>query len=163
MLRIISAFIFLSCRNLCPWKQTWTTFRFRELKCHQHKSQYIAKLFILYPSSTYVRFYLINFGSRRKNTSSFFGWFLTNRRVISKETDCSSSFLACFVNCFFLSLAGSPHMGDIQLSMFDRRGIIEVEVIRARGLLRKPGSKTLPGFPIFQSFCSYSLRILTVA
>lgn len=36
-------------------------------------------------------------------------------------------------------------MGDIQLSIFDRRGIIEVEVIRARGLLRKPGSKTLPG------------------
>eukprot|EP00794_Sanderia_malayensis_P011864 gene11864-13098_t len=39
---------------------------------------------------------------------------------------------------------GSPHMGDIQISLFDRRGLIEIEIIRARGLLRKPGSKTLP-------------------
>ncbi len=46
-------------------------------------------------------------------------------------------------------------MGDIQISLFDRRGLIEVEIIRARALLRKPGSKTLPGklFAIlFQSF-----------
>jgi hypothetical protein len=36
-------------------------------------------------------------------------------------------------------------MGDIQLSFYDRKGVIEVEVIRARGLLPKPGSKILPG------------------
>ena len=36
-------------------------------------------------------------------------------------------------------------MGDIQLGLFDRKGILEVEVIRARGLLPKPGSKILPG------------------
>ena len=47
-------------------------------------------------------------------------------------------------------------MGDIQLSIFDRRGIIEVEVIRARGLLRKPGSKALPGSS--QSFNSPQLE-----
>ena len=36
-------------------------------------------------------------------------------------------------------------MGDIQLSLYDRKGVLEVEVIRARGLLPKPGSKILPG------------------
>lgn len=39
----------------------------------------------------------------------------------------------------------SPALGDIQLSMSDRKGNLEVEVIRARGLQCKPGSKTLPG------------------
>ena len=39
----------------------------------------------------------------------------------------------------------SPALGDIQLSMQDKRGHLEVEVIRARGLCCKPGSKTLPG------------------
>lgn len=39
----------------------------------------------------------------------------------------------------------SPSLGDIQLSMCDKRGHLEVEVIRARGLQCKPGSKTLPG------------------
>jgi hypothetical protein len=35
----------------------------------------------------------------------------------------------------------SPSLGDIQLSMCDRRGGLEVEVIRARGLQGKTGSK----------------------
>ncbi len=35
----------------------------------------------------------------------------------------------------------SPSLGDIQLSLSDRRGNIEVEVIRARGLVSKTGSK----------------------
>ncbi len=39
----------------------------------------------------------------------------------------------------------SPALGDIQLSMRDVRGHLEVEVIRARGLQCKAGSKTLPG------------------
>ena len=39
----------------------------------------------------------------------------------------------------------SPSMGEIQLALFDRKGILEVEVIRAKGLLPKPGSKILPG------------------
>lgn len=39
---------------------------------------------------------------------------------------------------------GSPVLGDIQLSMCDRRGDLEVEVIRARGLQSKAGSKVLP-------------------
>ena len=41
----------------------------------------------------------------------------------------------------------SPALGNIQLSMCDRRGHLEVEVIRARGLQCKAGSKTLPGMP----------------
>ena len=40
---------------------------------------------------------------------------------------------------------GSPVLGDIQLSLCDKRGNLEVEVIRARGLQSKPGSKVLPG------------------
>ena len=39
----------------------------------------------------------------------------------------------------------SPALGEIQLSLCDRRGHLEVEVIRARGLQCKPGSKVLPG------------------
>lgn len=39
----------------------------------------------------------------------------------------------------------SPSMGDIQLALYNRRGVLEVEVIRAKGLLPKPGSKILPG------------------
>ncbi|XP_064409949.1 regulating synaptic membrane exocytosis protein 2 isoform X30 [Latimeria chalumnae] len=38
----------------------------------------------------------------------------------------------------------TPSMGDIQIGMLDRKGQLEVEVIRARGLVVKPGSKALP-------------------
>ncbi|XP_076307331.1 regulating synaptic membrane exocytosis protein 2-like isoform X2 [Tachypleus tridentatus] len=38
----------------------------------------------------------------------------------------------------------SPNLGDIQLSICDRKGNLEVEVIRARGLQPKPGAKCLP-------------------
>ncbi|XP_043921623.1 regulating synaptic membrane exocytosis protein 2 isoform X5 [Protopterus annectens] len=38
----------------------------------------------------------------------------------------------------------APSMGDIQIGMMDRKGQLEVEVIRARNLVSKPGSKTLP-------------------
>lgn len=36
-------------------------------------------------------------------------------------------------------------LGDIQIGMVDKKGLLEVEVIRARGLVGKPGSKALPG------------------
>ncbi|XP_078072794.1 regulating synaptic membrane exocytosis protein 2 isoform X3 [Mustelus asterias] len=38
----------------------------------------------------------------------------------------------------------TPSMGDIQIGMMDKKGQLEVEVIRARGLVGKPGSKALP-------------------
>ncbi|XP_059195724.1 regulating synaptic membrane exocytosis protein 2 isoform X5 [Centropristis striata] len=38
----------------------------------------------------------------------------------------------------------TPPMGDIQIGMVDKKGALEVEVIRARGLVGKPGSKALP-------------------
>lgn len=47
----------------------------------------------------------------------------------------------------------SPYLGDIQLSLSDRKGNLEVEVIRARRLQSKPGSKTLP--------CKYTIQVLT--
>lgn len=37
------------------------------------------------------------------------------------------------------------HLGDIQIGMVEKKGALEVEVIRARGLVGKPGSKALPG------------------
>ncbi|WAR16283.1 RIMS2-like protein, partial [Mya arenaria] len=39
---------------------------------------------------------------------------------------------------------GSACLGEIQLGLYDRKGHLEVEVIRARGLLAKPGAKILP-------------------
>lgn len=39
---------------------------------------------------------------------------------------------------------GSPCLGEIQLGIADRKGHLEVEVIRARGLMAKPGAKILP-------------------
>ena len=53
----------------------------------------------------------------------------------------------------------SPALGDIQLSMQDKRGHLEVEVIRARGLQCKPGSKTLPGK---KSFSIYDVKHLYI-
>lgn len=49
-----------------------------------------------------------------------------------------------FIFLLFVFVA-SPSMGDIELALFDRKGSLEVEVVRAKGLLPKPGSKILPG------------------
>ncbi|KAM6997443.1 regulating synaptic membrane exocytosis protein 1-like isoform 19-T19 [Tautogolabrus adspersus] len=38
----------------------------------------------------------------------------------------------------------TPAMGDVQIGLMDKKGQLEVEVIRARGLTQKPGSKSLP-------------------
>ncbi|XP_059970409.1 regulating synaptic membrane exocytosis protein 1 isoform X6 [Mesoplodon densirostris] len=38
----------------------------------------------------------------------------------------------------------TPAMGDIQIGMEDKKGQLEVEVIRARSLTQKPGSKSTP-------------------
>ncbi|XP_074503055.1 regulating synaptic membrane exocytosis protein 1-like isoform X8 [Sebastes fasciatus] len=38
----------------------------------------------------------------------------------------------------------TPAMGDVQIGLMDKKGQLEVEVIRARGLNSKPGSKSLP-------------------
>ena len=42
-------------------------------------------------------------------------------------------------------------MGDIQLSLYERRGALEVEIIRAKGLLMKSGAKTLPGMALLRT------------
>lgn len=39
----------------------------------------------------------------------------------------------------------SVNYGDIQLSIGERKGNVEVEVIRARNLMTKPGARCLPG------------------
>ncbi|KAM6910108.1 regulating synaptic membrane exocytosis protein 2 isoform 5-T5 [Xenentodon cancila] len=38
----------------------------------------------------------------------------------------------------------TPPMGDIQIGMVEKKGALEVEIIRARSLVGKPGSKALP-------------------
>uniref|UniRef100_A0A3B3I842 C2 domain-containing protein n=1 Tax=Oryzias latipes TaxID=8090 RepID=A0A3B3I842_ORYLA len=38
----------------------------------------------------------------------------------------------------------TPAMGDVQIGLMDKKGQLEVEVIRARGLTPKSGSKSLP-------------------
>ncbi|KAL5275240.1 unc-10 family protein [Megaselia abdita] len=43
-----------------------------------------------------------------------------------------------------MQVLGAPSLGDIQLSLCHQKGFLEVEVIRARGLLSKPGAKLLP-------------------
>ena len=40
---------------------------------------------------------------------------------------------------------GSPCLGEIQLGIAERKGQLDVEVIRARGLMAKPGARLLPG------------------
>lgn len=40
---------------------------------------------------------------------------------------------------------GAPSLGDIQLSLCYKKGYLEVEVVRARGLQARPGSKIYPG------------------
>lgn len=40
---------------------------------------------------------------------------------------------------------GAPALGDIQLSLCYQKGFLEVEVIRARGLQARAGSRVLPG------------------
>ncbi|XP_019632749.1 PREDICTED: regulating synaptic membrane exocytosis protein 1-like isoform X8 [Branchiostoma belcheri] len=39
---------------------------------------------------------------------------------------------------------GAPCLGDIQVGLLDRRGLLEVEIIRARGLIPKPEANVLP-------------------
>lgn len=55
----------------------------------------------------------------------------------------------------------SPNLGDIQLSICDRKGNIEVEVIRARSLQTKPGAKSLPGKKVSVTI-SFSFRLALV-
>ena len=65
--------------------------------------------------------------------------------------------LLCVKACLFL-----PHslLGDIQVGMMDKKGQLEVEIIRARGLVVKPGSKTLPGKNKRDFFCYCSSSTL---
>lgn len=35
--------------------------------------------------------------------------------------------------------------GDVEIGLQERNGQLEVDIIQARGLTAKPGSKTLPG------------------
>lgn len=47
--------------------------------------------------------------------------------------------------CVFRRCVSLAPVGDVQIGLMDKKGQLEVEVIRARGLTPKPGSKSLPG------------------
>ena len=51
----------------------------------------------------------------------------------------------CTLMCRAYRVCALGCSGDIQIGMVDKKGALEVEVIRARGLVGKPGSKALPG------------------
>ena len=40
---------------------------------------------------------------------------------------------------------GSPCLGSIQVGFSVKKGILELEIIRARGLMVKPGARDYPG------------------
>ncbi|XP_077006227.1 regulating synaptic membrane exocytosis protein 3 isoform X3 [Tamandua tetradactyla] len=48
------------------------------------------------------------------------------------------------LDCPLLGLSLSSFAGDVHIAIMDRSGQLEVEVIEARGLTPKPGSKSLP-------------------
>ncbi len=49
----------------------------------------------------------------------------------------------------------APALGDVQLALCDRKGRLEVEVIRARGLQARTGSKLLPGKILCKTFINH--------
>lgn len=56
--------------------------------------------------------------------------------------------------------------GDVQIGLLDKKGQLEVEVIRARGLISKPGAKSLPGNTLQESgwsFFSSHIQTLSTA
>ena len=53
---------------------------------------------------------------------------------------------------------GAPSLGEIQLSLSYTKGYLEVEVIRARYLRAKQGSKVVPGESIFRHSIEENLR-----
>lgn len=50
----------------------------------------------------------------------------------------------------------STHPGDVEIGLMERNGGLEVEVVQARGLTMKPGSKGPPGQPAQQHLISAS-------
>ena len=52
---------------------------------------------------------------------------------------------------------GASSLGEIQLGLYDRKGHLEVEVIRARSLTSKPGARVLPG----ECRCNAACRMIT--
>lgn len=40
---------------------------------------------------------------------------------------------------------GTSCLGEVQMGLSDKKGRLEVEIIRARGLVPKPGAKSVPG------------------
>lgn len=63
--------------------------------------------------------------------------------TFSSAVTVNALFPFCIKPIIFLTFLCFP--GDIQIGMMEKKGQLEVEVIRARGLVQKPGSKSLPG------------------
>ncbi|KAK1337718.1 hypothetical protein QTO34_002351 [Cnephaeus nilssonii] len=59
------------------------------------------------------------------------------------------------------TLATTP-MGDVEIGLQERNGQLEVDIIQARGLTAKPGSKTLPGV-VSPAHCKPTLQLTLLA
>lgn len=51
-----------------------------------------------------------------------------------------------------------PLAGDVEIGLQERNGQLEVDIIQARGLTAKPGSKTLPGV-VSPAHCKVGWRL----
>ncbi|OWK03247.1 hypothetical protein Celaphus_00008003 [Cervus elaphus hippelaphus] len=51
-----------------------------------------------------------------------------------------------------LVLLSGPVAGDVEIGLQERNGQLEVDIIQARGLTAKPGSKTLPGVIVWGNY-----------
>lgn len=72
--------------------------------------------------------------------------FIRITKITVWSLSCTSIFFSLTVTAKKLRHSASfPLSGDIQIGMEDKKGQLEVEVIRARSLTQKPGSKSTPG------------------
>lgn len=53
--------------------------------------------------------------------------------------------LSAFDTCVLMYCINVCFLGDVEIGMMERNGQLEVEIIKARGLIMKPGSRGPPG------------------
>lgn len=78
--------------------------------------------------------------------TSYRSWSNSNFKPQTSDELASMSFIDGLGKGQMISRQGlaSPYLGDIQLSLCDRRGYLEVEIIRARNLQAKANKDTMP-------------------
>lgn len=57
----------------------------------------------------------------------------------------SKTFLPFALKCIYTVHSCVCILGDVEIGLMERNGQLEVEIIKARGLIMKPGSRGPPG------------------